>query len=146
MALPMRPAARRQRAWRAQRAAWSVHPLTRHSVRHAALLVASPQEQQDVDDLTEATELLNLATALLKAANELVPDSVNALRRRAQTVHGRPRGRQRRQPRRRCLRLSAPVSAAFEARAGGARPLVGSVAHPAHPFPPLAPARAPSDR
>lgn len=44
------------------------------------------QEQQDVDDLTEATELLNLATALLKAANELVPDSVNALRRRAQTV------------------------------------------------------------
>ncbi|KIY98002.1 hypothetical protein MNEG_9957 [Monoraphidium neglectum] len=49
-------------------------------------LVQLAQEQQDVDDLTEATELLNLATALLKAANELVPDSVNALRRRAQTV------------------------------------------------------------
>ncbi len=49
-------------------------------------LVQLAQEQQDVDDLTEATELLNLATALLKAANELVPDSVNALRRRAQMV------------------------------------------------------------
>lgn len=50
-----------------------------------------PQEQQDVDDLTEATELLNLATALLKAADELVPDSVDALRRRAETVRGAAR-------------------------------------------------------
>jgi hypothetical protein len=44
-----------------------------------------------VDDLTEATELLNLATALLKAADELVPDSVDALRRRAETVRGAAR-------------------------------------------------------
>ncbi|GBF88170.1 hypothetical protein Rsub_00882 [Raphidocelis subcapitata] len=49
-------------------------------------LVQLAQEQQDVDDLTEATELLNLATALLKAADELVPDSVDALRRRAETI------------------------------------------------------------
>eukprot|EP00877_Chromochloris_zofingiensis_P006025 jgi/Chrzof1/1676/Cz10g16240.t1 len=49
-------------------------------------LVQLAQEQKDVDDLTEAMELLQLATALLKAGGELVPDSVNALRRRAQKV------------------------------------------------------------
>lgn len=44
------------------------------------------QEQRDVDDLTEAMELLQLATALLKGGDELVPDSVVAITRRASTI------------------------------------------------------------
>lgn len=44
-----------------------------------------------MDDLTEAAELLNLAAALLAAADELVPDSAAALRRRTQAVRGAAR-------------------------------------------------------
>lgn len=44
------------------------------------------QEQRDVDDLTEAMELLQLATALLKGGEELIPDSVAAISRRAATI------------------------------------------------------------
>ncbi|WIA36708.1 hypothetical protein OEZ86_007983 [Tetradesmus obliquus] len=49
-------------------------------------LVQLAREQRDVDDLTEAMELLQLATALLKGGDELVPDSVTAISRRAATI------------------------------------------------------------
>eukprot|EP00775_Hariotina_reticulata_P012473 gene12473-12607_t len=49
-------------------------------------LVQLAREQRDVDDLTEAMELLQLATALLKGGDELVPDSVVAITRRASTI------------------------------------------------------------
>ncbi len=49
-------------------------------------LVQLAQEHKDVDDLTEAMELLQLATALLKAGGELSAESTAAVRARAQTV------------------------------------------------------------